>query len=138
MKRYFLFCIALVGCASAPTFPEPDKSWTSTTGQLQYSTADRSLIGEFVASTRGDDFRLDFSKGGAVPLLRVARHGDLARAEGALARGRWSGAAASAPAPLRSWVNEVPAAFARAASGRARIEFAGSQPGEKFVFILNR
>ncbi len=131
-------CVVLGGCATPLAFPEPDRSWKSYSGQLQYATPARSLIGEFVASQNGKgDFRLEFSKGGSVPLLRVSRHGELARAEGALARGRWSGVAARAPGPLRGWVSEVPAAFAQVA-GRTRLEVAGSQPGEKFVFIFNR
>ncbi len=134
MKRLAL-CLALAGCTTAPTFPEPDKSWASSSGQLQYSTAERSVIGEFIASRREGDFRIEFSKGGAVPLLRVARHGEWASAEGAMARGRWSGLAANAPAPLRGWVVDVPAAFARAGG---RMEVPGAQPGEKFVFIFNR
>jgi hypothetical protein len=130
-------CVLLSGCATSPTFPEPDHSWKSYSGQLQYATPARSLIGEFVVSQNGGDFRLEFSKGGSVPLLRVSRHGELARAEGALARGRWSGVAAKAPGSLHGWVNEVPTAFAQVA-GRSRIEVAGTRPGEKFIFILNR
>lgn len=137
MKRLAL-ALAFAGCVAPQNFPEPDKSWPSYSGQLRYVTAGRSLIGEFVASAHGDDFHLEFSKGGAVPLLRVARHGALARVEGALARGGWSGAAEKAPAPLRAWVNDVPAAFARTGARETRIEVPGTQPGERFTFMLNR
>lgn len=130
--------VLLGGCATPPAFPEPDRSWKSYSGQLQYTNPQRSLIGEFVASqnSRGD-FRLEFSKGGSMPLLRISRHGELARAEGALARMGWRGVADKAPGPLRGWVKEVPAAFAQTGS-RSRLEVAGASPGEKFVFILNR
>ncbi|MEQ1859896.1 MAG: hypothetical protein ABMA13_08170 [Chthoniobacteraceae bacterium] len=140
MNRVLLSAVALLGgCASLPTFPEPDARWMNYSGQLQYVTAERSVIGEFIASRRAGDFRLDVSKGGAAPLLRVARHGDLARAEGALARGRWSGNAGDAPAPLRAWVAEVPEAFARLGTATPqRLVIPGERPGEKIVLIFNR
>lgn len=134
MKRLAL-CLALAGCTTAPHFPEPSPAWTTHTGQLRHTTAERSVIGEFSATHHGGDFRLEFSKGGAVPLLRIARHGQHARAEGPLARGRWSGLATDAPAPLRGWLIDVPRAFTQPAP---RIELTGPQPGERFVFILNR
>jgi hypothetical protein len=46
-----------------------------------------------------------------VPLIKVSRHEQLARAEGPLAHGRWQGDASSAPAALRGWVYEVPNVF---------------------------
>src|SRR5438045_1592203 len=102
----FLAAFALGGCATAPSFPEPTAKWQSYTGQLQYVMPTRSVIGEFAASRLGDDFRLEFSKGGSVPLIRISKHGDFARADGALARGHWHGLAAKAPGPLHGWVNE--------------------------------
>lgn len=151
-----LACIALAGCATVPPFPEPDKSWQTFNGQLQYITKENRVIGEFEASRRNGDFRLQFTKGGTVPLIRVARHQQYARAEGALARGHWQGAAAKAPAALQGWVNEVPRGFsglgpimvaARMASRQQgtpggerprRMEIQGTQPGERFVFVFDR
>lgn len=133
MKRLAL-ALLLAGCASKLVFPEPDATWQTSSGQLRYTTATQSLIGEFVVSQRAGHFRLDFSKGGAVPLLRIARNGEHGRAEGALARGQWSGPVEKAPAPLRAWLIDVPEMLAHPA---ARVDLPGSQPGEKFVFIFN-
>src|SRR5215207_2661124 len=105
---------AFSGCATQPVanqFPQPTDLWESFSGQLQYVAAGHSVIGEFVASRHAADFHLEFSKGGAVPLIKVSRHEELALAEGALARGRWQGNAGAAPAPLVGWVDAVPRAF---------------------------
>ena len=158
----FLITLAAVfspGCAtpsvSNGSFPQPTDLWESFSGQLQYVSPGNSVIGEFVAARHADDFHLEFSKGGAVPLIKVSRHAGLARAEGPLARGRWQGEAGSAPGQLRGWVDEVPRVFLglernmvipRGATrprvdvdrGRPRrIEVPGAQAGEKFVFILS-
>jgi hypothetical protein len=144
-------CFILAGCATAPTFPAPNADWKSFTGQLQYVTPARSIIGEFTATRHGDEFRLEFSKGGAMTLLKLARHGDLILAEGPLARGRWHGRAEAAPAYLRGWT-AVPGAFASiyGESGAPGTEvvldhnnpksltFRGAQAGEKFAFQFNR
>ncbi len=155
MKK-LLFALLLAGCATAPTFPEPNAQWETFHGQLQYVTAERSVIGEFTATQHASDFKLEFTKGGAVPLIKVQRSMQTARADGPLARGRWWGEAAKAPPPLRGWVDDVPRAFAglepllrrvkNAAqpqinvvrSRPSRIEVPGPQPGEKFVFIFSR
>jgi hypothetical protein len=144
----------LASCASVPQFPQPNSLWESFSGQLQYVTPERSLVGEFVASRHAQDFQLEFSKGGAVPLMKLARHGAFARAEGPFARGRWQGEAVNAPEALRGWVVEVPRVFASLEPtmrltanlprvrvdvdrGRPRrIEIPGGTPGEKFVFIF--
>jgi hypothetical protein len=146
---------ALAGCATAPDFPAPNDLWESFTGQLQYVTPERSIIGEFTAARHGDDFRLEFSKGGAVTLLKLARHGDLILAEGPLAHGRWHGRADVAPAYLQGWV-AVPAGFAslernpRVPRNGTRPEVTldrgrpqslalpGAHAGEKFTFHFNR
>lgn len=142
MKRAnFLAALLLVGgCAGIPDFPEPNREWRTVSGQLQYVTPENRLIGEFVASFHGSDLRLDFSKSGPVPLIRVSRSGEFARAEGALARGRWRGSVDSAPLALRGWLIEVPNAFAKLSSSRSpqRVEVAGARPGEKFVFVFAR
>ena len=160
MKSQVLIALVftLCGCATTPQaeeFPQPTNLWESFSGQLQYVTPGHSVIGEFAASRHSSDFHLEFSKGGAVPLIKVSRHEQLARAEGPLARGHWQGQAAAAPAPLRGWVENVPRAFLelehnmkvprRADNVRLdvdrgrpkRLELPGGQPGEKFVFILN-
>jgi hypothetical protein len=149
-------CLILAGCASVPPFPEPDRSWQTFHGQLQYITSGNRVIGEFAASRRDGDFRLEFTKGGAVPLIRISRHQQYARAEGALARGRWLGTADKAPAALKGWLNEVPRGFsglgpvmaaARVAAhqpgmsgseGPQRMEVDGIQPGERFIFVFDR
>ena len=155
MKK-LLLTLLLAGCVAAPTFPEPNAQWTTFHGQLQYVTAERSLIGEFSAAQHAGDFRLEFSKGGAVPLIKVQRSSQAARADGPLARGRWWGDPMRAPVQLRGWVDDVPRAFAgvepmlRRVSNAARpqmevergrpsrIEVPGAQPGEKFIFIFSR
>jgi hypothetical protein len=151
-----LFALAiLAGCANAPDFPPPNDLWESFTGQLQYRAPERSIVGEFTAARHGEDFRMEFSKGGAVTLLKLARHGDLILAEGPLARGRWHGRADAAPAWLRGWVT-VPAGFAGVARNprvsrngvrpaatvdRNRpksLALPGAQAGESFMFHFNR
>lgn len=141
MTMLFAACFALAGCATSPQFPEPDQSWQTYNGQLQYITADNRVIGEFEASRRGEDFSLQFTKGGAVPLIRVTRHEQYARAEGALARGRWQGTIEKAPAALRGWVDAVPRGFSQKTTpggSPQRIEIPGSQPGERFIFVFVR
>jgi hypothetical protein len=130
-------CLVLGGCASLPTFPKPDQSWQTKSGQLQYVAAGKRVIGEVEVSRRGGDFRLQFTKGGAVPLILVSRHGQNARAEGALARGSWQGLADRAPTALRGWVIDVPREFSRAGDSR-RLEVSGSQAGEQFIFVFDR
>lgn len=136
MKKLLLLFLGLAGCATAPTFPEVDTTWTTHTGQLRYTTSERTIIGEFFASHRGDAFRLEFSKGGAFPLLRVARHRERATADGPMALGSWTGLAEGAPAYLRSWTTAVPAAIAQPHG--PTVEVAGTQPGESFIFVFNR
>jgi hypothetical protein len=130
-------CFALAGCTSIPPFPEPDRSWQTRSGQLQYITAGKRVIGEVEVSRRSGDFRLQFTKGGAVPLIRVSRHQQFALAEGALAGGRWQGVADRAPAALRGWVNNVPGKFSGANKSR-RMEIEGNQAGEQFIFVFDR
>lgn len=144
-RSLLLLPLLLAGCASVPPFPEPSSEWKTFSGQLQYANSERSLIGEFAGSRKGDEFRLDVSKGGSVPLLRISRHGQYWRAEGALARGKWQGDLAHVPKPLRGWVVEVPGAFGVTGSNQkpmsnsaTRVEVEGGQPGEKFTLVLNR
>jgi hypothetical protein len=148
MRGLALSLALLVGGCVAPQFPAPDASWKTYSGQLQYANRERSVIGEFTASGRGNDFHLEYSKGGTVPLMRVAVHAGYARADGPLARGRWTGTVEKAPPALQGWVSEVPRAFAglepimKAAQfpvGSARrVQVRGATADEKFLFILNR
>lgn len=63
-----------------------------------------SLIGEvLVRYTKQGDFELTFTKAGGITLLSVRQDANFAQAEGPLARGRWSGPIAQAPARLRGW-----------------------------------
>ncbi|HET6407285.1 MAG TPA: hypothetical protein VFG14_05345, partial [Chthoniobacteraceae bacterium] len=123
---------------------------------LQYVTEGNRVIGEFAVSRRNGEFRLEFSKGGAVPLIRVSRHQGYGRAEGALARGSWEGLATKAPDALSGWVNEVPRGFAGlgtielaaksaartpgvpGGSAPRRMEIEGTREGERFVFIFGQ
>jgi hypothetical protein len=157
MKSFasFLTLALLAGCATAPDFPAPNDRWESFTGQLQYATPERSVVGEFTAARHGEDFRLEFSKGGAVTLLKLAGHGGFIRAEGPLAHGRWHGRADAAPAYLQGWV-AVPTGFASLGKN-SRIPRTGIHPeatfdrehpnsltipgaraGEKLTFHFNR
>ena len=95
----------LTGCQSPHAFTTPDASWKSHIGQLKHTNRERTLIGEVVVRQRGpQEFQLDFLKGGSFPLISIRQDAATTRAEGLLARGRWHGAAASAPKPLRPWL----------------------------------
>jgi hypothetical protein len=145
MKRIIValaFLLGFAGCAVTPEFPAPDDQWDTFTGQLHYLSPKRSLVGEFTAARYGREFRLDYSKGAAFPLLKLSHHGELLRAEGPLARGRWQGRAEAAPPHLRGWVR-IPARFAalqmNPASSRTEIlTLPGANAGEKFTFRFNR
>jgi hypothetical protein len=114
MKIVFaLFAAALLtGCqtASQHQFATPDKTWKTHIGQLKYSDAKRTLIGDVVVQQRGEqEFQLDFQKVGGIPLLTLREDATTARAEGLFARGSWQGAPDAAPKHLRSWVALRPA-----------------------------
>ena len=145
MKR-ILSALALIvgfaGCALTPEFSAPDDQWDTFTGQLHYLSPERSLVGEFTAARHGADFRLDFSKGAAIPLLKLSQHGEVLRAEGPLARGRWQGRAEAAPPHLRGWAR-IPARFetlqkSPAISRTETLALPGANPGERFTFRFNR
>ena len=101
-----LFTAALLtGCQTPHQFAAPDKTWKTHIGQLKYSDATRTLIGDVVVQQRGvDDFQLDFQKAGGIPLLTLREDATTARAEGLFARGSWQGAPAAAPNHLWNWV----------------------------------
>jgi hypothetical protein len=121
--------LLVTGCQPALTFAEPTAAWQTYQGQLHYSTTigeGRSIIGEVVVrrAPAGDDFQLQFSSGPGFPLLQLWQSGDSARAEGALARGKWQGRAGSAPVALRRWV-QVREVFAQLSPGLAELRGPG-------------
>jgi hypothetical protein len=115
MRSKFLVLVAcgaltLAGLTSCQTtspahqFAEPKSPWQTRSGQLGYTGAHMSLIGEvLVRYTNTGDFELTFSKGPGVALLSLRCDPNFAQAEGPLARGRWSGPLANVPERLRGW-----------------------------------
>ena len=101
-----IFATALLsGCQTPHQFATPDKSWKTHIGQLKYSDAKRTLIGDVVVQQRGEqEFQLEFQKAGGIPLLTLREDATTARAEGLFARGSWQGAPSAAPRHLRNWV----------------------------------
>ncbi len=108
MSRIALLLFALVcaGCATTSThqFAAPNDSWQTKSGQLAYRGTKISLIGEvLVRYSKTGDLELIFSKGPGVTLMSIRQDAQFASAEGPLARGRWAGPIADAPARLRGW-----------------------------------
>jgi hypothetical protein len=100
-------CSFLIGCAtvSRHEFTQPASGWQTRTGQLLYRNATTTLIGEtIVRYSSAGDFELTFSKGPGVTLLILRQDKSFAEMGGALARNRWSGSIAHAPAQLRGWL----------------------------------
>jgi len=98
------FCLA--SCQTAPRhqFPAPSADWQVRTGQLAYTDAKLSLIGEvLVRSSKNGDFELTFTKAGGVTLLTLRQDAQFGQIEGPLARGRWTGRIAEAPPRFRGW-----------------------------------
>jgi hypothetical protein len=99
------FALALAGCQTPHQFAKPDRTWQTHIGQLKYSDAERTVIGDVVVQRRGEqEFQLEFQKAGGVPLLTLREDATTVRAEGLFARGSWQGAPSAAPKHLRSWV----------------------------------
>ena len=95
----------LAGCQTAHQFATPDRTWQTHIGQLKYSDAQRTVIGDVVVQRRGEqDFQLEFQKAGGIPLLTLREDAITARAEGLFARGSWQGTPSTAPKHLRNWV----------------------------------
>ncbi|MEO8352132.1 MAG: hypothetical protein ABI680_10410 [Chthoniobacteraceae bacterium] len=131
--------LVFASCANQnPPFPSPTAVWKTDSGQLQYATSKRSIIGEFTATHLGGDLRFEFSKGGTLPLLKLVRTGNTIRAEGVLARGRWQGPADSAPSYLGGWVRVSNALIDSPAQPGQTLVFDGPQPGERFKIQFNR
>ena len=127
----------LAGCQTPHQFAAPDKTWKTHIGQLKYSDATRTLIGDVVVQQRGaQDFQLEFQKAGGISLLTLREDATTARAEGLFARGSWQGSPAAAPKHLRNWV-ALREAFQQPASGAMRkMDFPAD--GQSFVFQFNR
>lgn len=95
----------LAGCQTAHQFATPDQTWQTHIGQLKYSDAKRTVIGDVVVQRRGEqDFQLEFQKGGGIALLTLREDATTARAEGLFARHSWQGAPSTAPKHLRNWI----------------------------------
>jgi len=125
----------LAACQTAAPFPQPDKTWQTRIGQLQYVAARRSVVGECIVSRRGDrELQLDFHSGPGFPLLRLWRSGDRLRAEGLLARGSWEGNANRPPQHLLGWV-KVTGDFPHG-TGR-NVSISSPQTGERFLFVFS-
>jgi hypothetical protein len=105
---FLLIGLLVSGCATTKpgnAFATPDQTWETHIGQLKYSDARRTLIGDVVVRQRGEqEFQLDFQKVGGIPLLMLREDATTARAEGLFARGSWQGPPDTAPKYLRSWV----------------------------------
>ena len=96
---------ALSGCQTAHQFVTPYTTWQTHIGQLKYSDAQRTVIGDVVVQRRGEqDFQLEFQKAGGITLLTLREDATTARAEGLFARGSWQGTPSAAPKHLRNWV----------------------------------
>jgi len=109
MSAIRLFCAAFLlfmfaGCQSAREFSAPESHWKNAQGQLQYTTPQRSVIGEIVLSRNGQDFQFDYLAGPGVPLMRLRMSGDVVRMEGVFAGGSWQGKPAHARGRRASWV----------------------------------
>jgi hypothetical protein len=123
----------LSGCQTARTsFPAPGADWQTFAGQLHYTSATgRSIIGDVVIrrSPHGD-FQLEFASGPGFPLMRIWQSGEVARAEGALARGSWQGPANKPPKRLEGWFH-LRETFAHQTHPR---QLSANQGGEHFAF----
>lgn len=144
-------------------FPTPGRNWRTSIGQLQYTSPQRSVVGEAVVSTLGArDFQLEYTAGPGVPLMRLSEIDSTARAEGLFARGSWQGDPARASRPVATWlalrealvavnatgrraaIAQSPAGVetpwtAKASSGEPRrviVQF--PRTGERFVFVFTR
>lgn len=147
MKNASLFPLlaavcGFVGCQTTP-LPDPEIGGHIRTGQMRYSSAERSFVGEFSMRVSPGEFQLDVSKGPGVTVMslrEVARAG--ARVEGG---GRtWQGAANRAPKAVQSWLALDDVFAGRPGDGSWTATKRGAQTtvhfpvtGERFVFHFN-
>jgi hypothetical protein len=99
-----LLALLLAGCA-VHQFAQPNRQWTTRSGQLSYHGKKRAIIGEVLVrfSNRGD-FELTFTKGPGVSLLTMHTDPQFARVQGPLIGLPWSGPIAQSPARARGWL----------------------------------
>lgn len=133
-----LLCFPLAACQSPQAvpqhFPKPDSRWKTRLGQLQYRKADRSIIGECVASWRGEqEFMLEYNAGPGFLLLRFSASGLFVRVEGPLARGGWQGEKTRIPKHLKGWLSA--AAAMRSNAERIQTDSPESRETFRFVFV---
>jgi hypothetical protein len=136
-----LLTLSLAACQSSravpSTFPKPDARWKTRLGQLQYRKADRSIIGECVASWHGEqDSMLEFKAGPGFLLLRLHEAGPFVRVEGPLARGTWQGEKTRVPKHLKGWLEA--AAMLRSNAQRIQFDSPTTQETFRFVFVNER
>jgi len=103
-----VLALGLASCATTTKishqFAEPTAGWQTKSGQLAYTDAKLSLIGEvLVRYSKGGEFELTFTKAGGVTLLSLRQDATFGKVEGPLARRGWSGPLAEAPPRLRGW-----------------------------------
>ncbi|MFN2508446.1 MAG: hypothetical protein ABR589_06700 [Chthoniobacterales bacterium] len=106
MQLIGALALSLSACQTTSNhqFSIPSANWQTRSGQLAYTGARMSLIGEvLVRYSNSGDFELTFSKGPGVTLLVLRQDAQFASAEGPLARARWAGPVANAPERLRGW-----------------------------------
>ncbi len=136
IKGWLVTILFITGCQTPHEFTMPDRSWTTRTGQLKYTSGERVLVGEVVVSQHGAaDFQIEFQKGGGLPLLKLRMDATTARAEGLFARGSWQGPPDRAPKPLRGWVG-LREAFAKRQPDRFTVTPPNS--GDRFDFVFSR
>lgn len=126
-----LLAAMFAGCATYQ-FATPNASWQSVIGQLQYVSPKRSIIGETVVTRDGDqNFQLDFMTGPGLPILKLRKEGNKARAEAAFARVSWQGSAEHPVGPLKSWfaLNEVFTAISGLHQTSGSAELHSQKPG---------
>ena len=147
MRAIPFFCVAVLiftGCQSVREFPAPSPHWKTAQGQLQYTTPQRSVIGEVALSSDGaQNFQLDYLAGPGVPLMRLRMSGDAVKTEGIFGkRPSWvalrdvfvkvgnakSGTFQSAPGKTQ-WTATV-------SGQRVQVKFPRTQ--ERFTFVLMR
>jgi len=103
-----LLVLGLSSCATTTNtshqFAEPTAGWQTKSGQLAYTDAKLSLIGEvLVRYSKSGEFELMFTKAGGITLLSLRQDATFGKVEGPLARRGWSGPLAEAPPRLRGW-----------------------------------